>query len=164
MTDLPRRLLVPAALVAAISTTDVVRAGDRQSYPGAYCNTNTPSDVRVAIDGRVENAVAGGREIICPILRDNVASAASPNIARIYLYDNTPTANIACDLSSRSPGGAQTDIESVTSSGSSGAVTEFAFTMPINVSPGGYYFIKCLLPGVAAGKRSGVSHYLLDEV
>jgi hypothetical protein len=59
--------------------------------------------------------------------------------------------------------GTVVDLETVASSGSSGAIVQKSFAMPLTSAISGYYFISCSIPPVNGAARSGVINYVIDE-
>lgn len=150
-------------------TPGAVLADDRKSYPASLCSSASNS-LAFQQKGHIENASAASTiTVVCPILRDTVASDLSIVAFRVWMFDGHAGANqnVSCTIHSREEDGDVVDSETKVTSGSSGAILVYHYAVPIDSEVSGIYLMSCSIPpdsnAAGAGGRSGVISYVIDE-
>lgn len=139
-------------------------AADGKSYPGALCQTESPT-AQVVRDaaGRLFNPSSVSQSVICPVVRD-VGGAAGISSADTFVIDRNPDVDFSCTTFSRSElGNAVASKADSAGAGFASATPSQLFVSSVASVAGGYYYIRCSIPGVFGGIQSGIVTYGVNE-
>lgn len=145
-------------------------AAGGKSYPGALCQSTFQNQTfeRDQI-GRMFNTSTALQNWICPIVRDNLtASTNGIQSAIVSVRDVTDAGSVGCQLFSAVAAGGIFD------TGGGPFSTNFTdvnlAAQDLNVAPNGidsvsngYYYLRCNVPPVDSGQKSGIVSYRVFE-
>jgi hypothetical protein len=134
------------------------RAGDVKSYPGYACLTHETTVVRSG--SAMINTDTASHAVACPAARELISRDVKKVV--VVVIDQSPTANVSCILSMKTPEGVETDSQTLTSTGSGSSTQTLTFG-PLTSTDQGHLQLYCTLPGTNGGLPSSVVSYRVNE-
>lgn len=148
-------------------------ANDAKTLPGAACQpkSSSPTAFYVSNNGGLYNDSAQELSVICPIVRDVMASQASGiDNGQVWVIDNNNTAGdpkVSCVLESRATNtGVVEQLTTTSVAGASPNAQRLSY-IDLGSSEDGYYYFRCTIPGTqtvgTTVNRSAIVMYRWSE-
>jgi hypothetical protein len=134
------------------------QAGDVKSYPGYACLTHETTVVRSG--SAMINTDTASHNVACPAARELISRDVKKVV--VVVVDQSPTADVSCILSMKTPDGVETGSQTLASSGSGSATQTLTFG-PLTSADQGHLQLYCTLPGTSGGLASSVVSYRINE-
>ncbi|MBI4509435.1 MAG: hypothetical protein HY698_07340 [Deltaproteobacteria bacterium] len=159
-----KKALLAAVLLGTSLWTAGVGATDDKVYPGAGCVKEGTTGTPLVDDrGRIWNAsLTEWLWVECPIVRDDTGGVVDD--ADLYAYDLHYSNNITCTLYGwNREGSGVNGISTRSTSGSNSGGQALDFDALNWAGSDWYNVIRCGIPPMYSGNRSGISSYKIAE-
>ena len=156
-----------ATAIGLLFTIQTATAGDAKLYSPSGCSYDT-SAFLISSNGTLENNSNSQQTVICPITRDYTLShndILGGGKTWISVKDQYDPLNVVCWLMRSYPSGPYYHYRwsAIGTSGTSSYWQKKSFDSITDNNAGANYFLKCVVPPINNGKRSGIGSYRIEE-
>ncbi len=130
------------------------------SVPGSTCESAGGGAVMFSGTGSIRNTGGTAMSAVCPMTFNQAAPA--PVSATVWALDQSPAANVVCQLATQDVTGTVTTWGAAVATAGAGAAAQ-VLALPLPGIADNHYFMNCTVPAAAGVAYSGVVAYRLVQ-